>query len=235
MIRTGLIVSAIAVTLMAGINLWLGAKLPADNIPVHWGIDGQPDRFGDRAEALAALWIIPAAAALTAIVLCIIPSIAPRRENLRKSRKAYVWTWTATMLLLVSVHAGIAFMKWRWLSDSEGVDANEFVRLVIAGTGILFITLGNVLPKTRQNFFLGVRTPWTLSSEYAWEKTHRLAGRLFMASGFICLIGAFVVDGIWLVSMLMACVLPSALISVVYSYFAWRSAPDKAVGPDYIV
>ena len=134
---------------------------------------------------------------------------------------------------MLALCAGIALLMVR--SATNDMDANEFVRFVIAGCGVLFFVKGNYLPKTRQNWFLGIRTPWTLSSEYAWEKTHRLAGRLFMIGGVICVIGAFMVDGIWLVAMMLATILPAALISVAYSYFVWRSAPDKAVSPDYIV
>ena len=87
--------------------------------------------------------------------------------------------------------------------------------------------IGNYLPKTRPSFMFGVRTPWTLSSDFAWEKTHRFAGRLFMAAGALGLAGAFLFDGIWLALQLSALVIAAALASVVYSYFAWKSAGDR--------
>lgn len=233
MIRPGLIVSAITVTLMAGISFWAGGQLPAENIPVHWGIDGTPDRFADRQEAMFVVWLLPAITLLSAIVFVILPMIEPMRDNLYKSRKAYNAVWITTMILMLAVHAGIV---WMMVTNSgDAMQSNEFVRVVIAGTGILFVILGNYLPKTRQNWFLGIRTPWTLSSEYAWEKTHRLAGRLFMLVGFITLVTAFTVDGIYLVFVVTGASVSSALICVVYSYFAWRRAPDKRVSPDYIV
>lgn len=233
MIRTGIVFSLIAITGMCAINLWAIPQFPDGEMPVHWGLDGTPDRFGDRSEAIFALWMIPAATLFAAGVLAIAPRLDPNGQNLMKSRKAYVAIWCSVMVMLLGVHAGVAFLMVR--SVSANPDANEFVRFVIAATAILFIVKGNYLPKTRSNWFLGIRTPWTLSSDYTWEKTHRLAGRLFMLAGFICLLGAFTLDGEGLLVMLIATALSVALISVIYSYFVYRSAPDKRVSPDYIV
>jgi len=233
MIRAGLIVSAIVVVLMAGIAIWAGQLLPAENIPVHWNANGVADRFADRQEAMLMQWLLPGSALFGALVFCLLPQIEPMRDNLYKSRKAYNAVWISTMILFLCIHAGIAYMMVS-ASSAEAL-SNEFVRLVIAGTGILFIVLGNYLPKTRQNWFLGIRTPWTLSSEYTWEKTHRLAGRLFFAVGFVCLVSAFLVDGIGLVFLVTGCSVGTALISVIYSFFVYRGAPDKRVSPDYIV
>lgn len=233
MIRTGLIVSTIVLALMAGISLWAGGQLPADNIPVHWDASGTPDRFSDRNEAMFLLWMLPGSALFGVLVFCLLPQIEPMRDNLFKSRKAYNAVWIATMILFLGIHGGIAYMMVQ--SAGDEMQSNEFVRIVIAGTGILFIVMGNYLPKTRQNWFLGIRTPWTLSSEYTWEKTHRLAGRLFFAVGFVCLIGAFVVDGIALVAMVTGSAVSVALICAIYSFIVYRGAPDKRVSPDYIV
>ncbi len=233
MIRTGLIVSAIVLVLMAGISLWASGHLPAENIPVHWDANGVADRFADRQEALFILWLVPGIALLGAAVFSLLPQIEPMRDNLFKSRKAYNAVWISSMTLFLAIQGGIAYMMVQ--SAGDQMQSNEFVRVVIAGTGILFIVLGNYLPKTRQNWILGIRTPWTLSSEYTWEKTHRLAGRLFFGVGFICLFSAFVVDGIGLVVVVTGLAVSSALISAVYSYLVYRGAPDKRVNPDYIV
>lgn len=233
MIRTGLIVSAICIVLMAGISFWAGGQLPSDNIPVHWDASGVADRFADRQEALLLLGLLPGIALFGALVFAVLPQLEPMRENLYKSRKAYNAVWISTMILFLGIHGGISYMMLQ--SSGDQMQSNEFVRVVIAGTGILFIVLGNYLPKTRQNWFLGIRTPWTLSSEYTWEKTHRLAGRLFFIVGFACLISAFLVNGIGLVAVCSGGAVTAALISVVYSFFVYRGAPDKRVSPDYIV
>lgn len=233
MMRTGLIFSSIAVIGMCAVNLWAMPQIPDVEVPVHWGLDGTPDRYGDRGEALFALWIIPAATVFVGLLLAIAPRLDPNGDNLMKSRKAYVAIWCSVMIMLLAVHAGIAMLMVRSLDANP--NANEFVRFVIAASAVLIIIKGNYLPKTRSNWFLGIRTPWTLSSDITWEKTHRLAGRLLMVSGFVCLVGAFALDGGWLIVMLMSTLLPTMLISVGYSYVIWRNAPDKRVGPEYIV
>jgi len=233
MIRTGLIFTTIAIIGMCAINFWALPQIPDGQVPVHWGLDGTPDRYGDRSEAAFALWMIPIATLFSSALLAIAPRLDPNGENLMKSRKAYSVIWCSIMIMLLAVHAGIAMLMVR--SVAADPQANEFVRFVIAATAILLIIKGNYLPKTRSNWFLGVRTPWTLSSEITWEKTHRLAGRLFMLSGFICLIGAFVLNGGWLLTMLLSTLLPTMLIVVVYSYLVYRGAPDKRISPDYIV
>lgn len=233
MIRTGLIFSITAIIGMCAVNFWAMPQIPDGQVPVHWGIDGTPDRYGDRSEAIFGLWIVPISTVFTTLILAIAPRLDPNGENLMKSRKAYIVIWCSVMILLLGVHAGVAMLMVRSVTQSP--DANEFVRFVIAASAILFIVKGNYLPKTRSNWFLGLRTPWTLSSDITWEKTHRLAGRLFMLAGFICLIGAFVLDGGWLIVMLLGTLLPATLISVVYSFFVWRKAPDKRIGTEYIV
>ena len=233
MIRTGLIVSAITITIMAGIAAWTGAHLPADNIPVHWNGEGVADRYSDKQEALFLLWMMPGSALLGTLLFALLPQIEPMRDNLHKSRKAYTAIWITTQLMFLGIQGGIAYMMLA--GSGENVQSNEFVRFIIAGCGIMFIIMGNYLPKTRQNWFFGIRTPWTLSSEFTWEKTHRLAGRLFFAVGFVCLISAFIVNGISLVFIVTGAALGSALISAVYSFIVYRNAPDKRVSPDYIV
>lgn len=236
-IRLGLIASAIALTLMAGVMIWAYQTLPEGRIPLHWNAAGQVDRWGTRTEALWSLAIIPAVTLFVCALLATVPFIDPRKANLEKSAKVYAIVWISTLILLVGVHAGIAYMT---ISGATGEALGKdtvvpFVRLVIAGTGILFVVIGNYLPKTRPNWFLGIRTPWTLSSNDTWEKTHRIGGRLFMVAGLAIIIAAFIFSGATLAILPALIILPIALFCVGYSYYAWHSADDKHTDPDLIV
>lgn len=228
-IRTGLAWTAVAAILSAGIAAWTWNALPATgDIPVHWGIDGRPDRFAAKAEVWKFLLMMPAAVFLLGIVLAIVPMVDPRKANIEAGRKAYLATWIGTATLLTLVHAGICVSMLQ--AGTDFVMPDNTVRFVIAGTAVLMIVIGNYMPKTRSSFMFGVRTPWTLSSDHAWEKTHRLAGPLFMIAGALGMAGAFLFDGIWLALQLTAWIFAAAIISVIYSYFAWKSAPDRDEG-----
>jgi uncharacterized membrane protein len=226
-IKTGLIWTVGAFLIMALISAGTWSSLPAGrDIPVHWGVNGEPDRYAGRNEAGLVLMAMPVIMLLTGLVLAFAPSLDPRKANIETGRRAYLATWLGAIILQTLVHGGIA----RMMAAGPGATSGEFVRWVIAGAGLLFILIGNYLPKTRSSFFFGIRTPWTLSSDIAWEKTHRFAGPLFMLAGAIGIAGAFLLNGIWLALQLSALVLIAATISVVYSYFAWRSADDRDDG-----
>lgn len=236
MTRIGWIVSLITIVSMTGLTLWAAQSLPADQIPVHWNAEGVADDFVSRDRALLMLWLFTGLAAAMALLFVALPVIEPMRENLRKSIKLYGTVWISTMLLLLGVHAGITFMMVRGAGEApDAVSAIPFARFVLAAVSILMILIGNYLPKTRQNFFLGIRTPWTLSSEYAWEKTHRLGGKLFIAAGLVSLANSFILDGTWSALGVTIPILTAALVSAVYSFFVWRKAPDKRQTPDYVV
>lgn len=236
MIRTGLIGSLIGIAIMSTIVVWTVSQLPqTGQIPVHWDASGQADRFADRGEAILLLWLMPIIAAALTALLSIIPIINPRKSNLQKSSKAYLVTWIGTISLLTLVTAGVCYAMLKGSGQADTAHSPALVRVLIAGCSALFVVIGNYLPKTRPNWFLGIRTPWTLSSDFTWEKTHRLGGRLFILAGILGMLGAFIFSGIWLALQLSILVISVALISIVYSYIVWRSAEDRDTGAEYTV
>jgi len=233
-IRNGLLITAGAVAAGVAISAATTVALPATGeFPVHWGADGAPDRWADRAGAVRYLWAMPLITLAVGLVLATVPAIDPRKGNIETGRRGYVAVWLGMMVLLTCVHGGVA-LQMLHAGDNAG-GSGEMVRWVIAATAVLMIVIGNYLPKTRSSFFFGIRTPWTLSSDTAWEKTHRVAGPLFMAAGALGLVGAFTLNGIWLAFQLSVLVIGAALISAIYSYFAWRHAPDRDHGTNLTV
>jgi uncharacterized membrane protein len=94
-------------------------------------------------------------------------------------------------------------------------------RVVPIGVGALFVVIGNFLPQARPNWFVGIRTPWILSSDRVWEKTHRFGGRVFVASGIVVIL-AGLITGLW-ANIVMAVVVVFCTISVLaYSYIEWK-------------
>lgn len=227
MMRTGLIFSAAAIAVMAGAAWWMGQNIPADvaELPVHWGASGQPDRFLPREEALQMYWVLPLSALGLAILLAVLPLVDPMKGNIQRSARAYLTGWIGSMALLALVAIGIAMMTVR--AATGDADGNQFVRWIMAGVGVLFVFLGDAMPKTRPNFFVGVRTPWTLTSDLAWQKTHRLAGWLFVLVGFWAIVAAFTLNGIALAFAVSGPAVFVAIVCGIYSWFVWKDDPDK--------
>lgn len=217
-LRPMILVSAAVIGVMLLASAWAYVNLPADaRVPIHWGPDGQPDGFADKALGLI---LLPGITLLVSLMLAVIPRIEPRRANLERSGKAYAATWIGVVLLLGGLHL---------LAVAVAVGATlDLTRIVMGGTGVLFVVIGNYLPKVRPNYMMGIRTPWTLTSDLAWTRTHRLGGRLFVVEGLILLGAAIVgVPGTWMTGLLLAMVAIVLVTMFAYSYVVWRDDPAR--------
>jgi len=143
----------------------------------------------------------------------VLPAIDPRGSNYVKFGGAFEGIIITTMLFMLGLHAVI-------LRAALGYPV-AIERVVPLGMGVLFIVIGNLLPRARPNWFVGIRTPWTLSSDRVWENTHRFGGRVFVASGLLILVGAFVVPQ-WEHIVLFTVVLVCVASVLVYSYLDWK-------------
>ena len=209
-----LIVSILIVVAMFALSLWAWVQLPAEaQIPVHWGPSGEPDRYGGKGMGLM---LMPTIAAGLVILFEIIPQVEPRRENILRSRQAYNAVRLGLLLFLLGMHV-VAVMA------ALGVALNMSL-FVSVGMGLLMIVIGGYLGKVRSNYMFGIRTPWTLSSDLSWEKTHRLGGRLFILSGLLTILSG-IVTPTWSVWVLLITILGSTLIVIVYSYQIWKHDP----------
>lgn len=182
-----------------------------ERVPVHWDAAGNVDRYGSRLEGAL---LLPAVILLLAILIPVLPRIDPRRANYDKFRPTYHLVMNATLTLLLAIHLGA-------LATGLGF-AVPIGRLVPAGVGILFLVLGNALPRARPNWMFGIRTPWTLSNDRVWERTHRVGGYLMFGAGLAILLSALLPAGQASFAILIGAVVVVSLGSVVYSYVAWR-------------
>ena len=194
---------------------WAGVP---DRMPVHWNWLGQPDRFGGRLEGLLGL---PLAAILVYALLIFLPRIDPRRKHYDDFQHPL----TIMRTVAVGVFLGLQIFTLLWVRNAGEPPAGLFA----AEAGIAMILIGNYLPKIKSNWFVGVRTPWTLSSEVSWHLTHRLAGRLFVIAGALDIVIALVQPAI--ASLVMfATLITAAVISIVYSYVVWRRDSARPSG-----
>ena len=199
---------------MWGISGWAWQRV-GERMPVHWGPDGQPDRYGSRAEGLL---VVPAIATGLYVLLLLLPLIDPGRQAYSLFRGAYLVIRACVLGVLLVVHSAAVLVALGSPLDTT--------RWVMATLGVMFIVLGNLMGKIRPNFFVGIRTPWTLTSKRSWVKTHRLGGWAFILSGVFFLVAAWISGTKALIGSLV--ITGILLVSVVaYSYFAWRSDPDR--------
>jgi len=181
-----------------------------ERMPTHWNLQGDVDGWSGRAWGA---WMLPAMIVLVWGLMRWLPSIDPRGANYMKFGGAFDAIIIAVMLFMLGVHAIILRAS---LGHPVAID-----RVMPFGIGVLLIVIGNLLPRARSNWFVGIRTPWTLSSDRVWEKTHRFGGRLFVIGGIVIALAALV-GAAWthwvFVSVIGAC----SLAAVIYSYVEWR-------------
>jgi uncharacterized membrane protein len=216
-IRVPLIVSLLIVAAMAGLSAWAWPLVPdMARIAVHWGINGEANGFAGKREALT---ILPALALGMIVLLSAIPHVEPRRLNLASSTKLFRAAWIGGIVIVAIAHVGIVLGALHVAIDMP--------RFIFPAVALLFVVIGNYLGKTRSNFFAGIRTPWTLSSDYSWEKTHRLTGRLYALAGACSFVVSFAADATIAGSILLAGLLGATMIGILASYLYWRHDPAR--------
>ena len=212
-----LVFSGIVFFLAVLVTIWAWAKIPSDaQIPFHWNIKGEVDNYASKSLGLL---MGPGMIIFLTLLLAIIPRFEPRLENLQQSQKAYKAVWGGVMLMLFALHL---------ISVSAALGYEENMPMLMAFLmGFLFIAIGNYLGKIRSNFIFGIRTPWTLSSEVAWNKTHRLGGWLFFATGLVTFLSGFFRSGELTFCLLFGGLFLSLPILFGYSYWVWKQERES--------
>lgn len=200
-----LILTSFVIVLPALIGAFFWKALP-EQIPTHFGIDGQADGYSSKVFTLVAFPIL-------FVLFQIIALASLERESVKvtvpaKMRKLYAWIVPALSFI---AQGSIYANALGWVKSSP--------TLVTAFLGIIFIILGNYLPKTHRNHTIGIRIPWTLSDDKNWHKTHRMAGKLWVLGGLLILLESFVqvampyVMGVVIAIMIIAPMIYSFLLS----------------------
>ena len=195
-------------------------RLP-ELVPTHWsGMDPTPDGWSSSAFGA---WLMPVTLLGMWGLLWILPKIDPRGSNYAKFGDAFEGIIVSVMLFILGMHIII-------LRAALGHQA-PMQRVVPIGIGVLFVAIGNLLPRARPNWFVGIRTPWTLSSDRVWEKTHRFGGRVFVAAGIVIVLGALVMPQ-WAHIVLTTSILVCLALVLTYSYVEWKreQSPARTVG-----
>ena len=201
--RKTLIIASIVTVLPALIGILCWDRLP-DVMATHFGINNEADGFSSKAFAVFGL---PAVLLAILWLVAFVTSQDPKRQNI--SPKMFtLGLWIAPVVSLV-----IAATMYP-VNLGYAVDIPFFAELLL---GLLFIIVGNYLPKARQNYTIGIRIPWTLANEENWNRTHRLAGYLWMICGVLMILLCLtrLLPAPWTVGLLLIMV----LVPCVYSYW----------------
>ena len=197
-------------------QLFVFPHLP-EIIPVHWNMAGEADSTAPRIMQL----VHAALPAVLSLFMYLIPRLDPRRKNYQSHTFAY----GVCSILIVFLILGFS---WATALVPLGFSI-PLSRISPVALGIMLVLLGNYMPQIRPTFLFGIRTPWTISSETVWRKTHRLGGILYCAAGLLIFAGAFLplplplYLGIPLFLLLV-------LIPVGYSYLQFRKQPPAQGG-----
>jgi uncharacterized membrane protein len=201
----GFVVAALAALL----SVWAYPQLPP-RIATHWNIAGQPNGYSSR--AFAAL-LLPLMIVGVALPFQVLPKLDPWRDNYTKFADTYWLLANSATVFLLAVHGVVI---------AHGLGHPVSVqRIMPIALGLLFVVIGNYLARVEPNWFVGIRTPWTLSSEAVWRKTHRSAGRVFVVGGFVVIAESLLpplTSGLAVAGTLLVL----AVAPIVQSYVLWR-------------
>jgi uncharacterized membrane protein len=199
--------AVVLIVLAFSASALLYPRLP-QTVPIHWNIHGEVDGYGDKS---LGLFLMPGLMVLLLGLIRALPWLSPRSFGVDGFRPTWLFIMVAVIGSLGYIHAIMLWTLWRGPID--------MLRATAAGLFIFFALCGNVLGRVRRNFFIGVRTPWTLASERVWTDTHRMAARLMVASGVIGV--AAILAGMpgWMSIVLILIV---SMIPVVYSLVLYK-------------
>ncbi|WP_255171330.1 SdpI family protein [Natrononativus amylolyticus] len=207
------------VALSAIVSVIAAPALP-DQVVSNWNAAGEPS--GTLSKPLA-LGLVPVVTAGLLGVFAVIPRIDPLRANIDEFRPYYDWFVVIFTAYLFLIHAGIIAFNLGYEFD--------FVYLILFGGAGLFYYCGVVLTHAKRNWFVGIRTPWTLSNEEVWNRTHALGGKLFKLTAILAVVG--LLFGEYALYFFLVPAVATAVTTVVYSYYLYgRFERTEPSSPD---
>jgi uncharacterized membrane protein len=178
-----------------------------ETIPVHWNFEGQPDNFGPKT---IGTFIFPLVSLAIVILFPIFQSIDPKKENYEKFKNA----WSAIQLTLITLFAYFYGAQLYFTLNPE--QSHLMGTYMTAGVGATFIILGNYISKIRHNYFVGLRTPWTLNDPEVWNKSQRLTGWTFVIGGLALIFSG--IGNIFHPYIFFGIIIVMVLLPTVYSF-----------------
>ena len=202
--RNTLIAATVVCLLPLALGAAVYAELPAQ-IPYHWGINGQPDNWMPKEY----YWIVPVGMAVMNVIVQLILIYAPLRNNIPR-------VFTRVLVWMIPVMTIILYPVTIFYSLGVNIPISLVVLLMV---GMIILIIGNYMPKTRWNYTVGIKVPWTLKNEEVWNKTHRLAGWLWTAGGLVFIIAALTMQSVpvFMFALILTVIALITVIPIIYS------------------
>jgi len=211
MTRKVLIFELLMIAAAIGATLTVLSHMP-ERVATHWGMNGEPNGFSPR----ESLWAFgPGALTALLALTAVLPWLSPRRFEVDSFRSTYNFIMLAVFLMMAYVYGIIL-----WAGSGIHVDVSRFA---MGGVCLFIAVIGNVLSKVRPNFYIGVRTPWTLANEKVWYATHRFAAKSMVLGGVLGL--AMAIAGVQFGPV--AAIMAGALAPVVYSLVLYKQLEHR--------
>jgi uncharacterized membrane protein len=204
----------IVIATMFAVAAWSWPRLP-EQIPIHWNFRGEIDGYGNK---FLGLLLLPLMVFGLYWMFRLMHLIDPGKQNYATFTTAFTAFRMVFVFFMAAVYAAAVLAAFG--------NAVNMTTVACFGLAVLFCVLGNFMSKIRPNWFVGVRTPWTLSSKMSWNKTHRLAGWLFILMGLLAA-ALGVLQTFWMLLLMLAVDAGCVTWMIVYSYLVYRHDPNR--------
>lgn len=195
------------------VSIYFYPELP-ERIPTHWNFKGEINGYSNK---LSGAFIMPIMNLVMYVMFLFLPALDPKKENYKLFESTYIYFRYLFHIFFICMHIMIIAAALGYMVNTG--------RLVMLGVSLLFMLMGNVMGRLKHNYFVGIKTPWTLANEEVWTKTHRLAAKLWTAGGLIGAVLAVMNFNASLIFLIIL-ILPS-LIPVIYSYIIFNRLKNR--------
>jgi uncharacterized membrane protein len=186
-----------------------------EQVPMHWNLNGEIDDWGSKNSLIGMTFLLPV---LTYVLLMVVPKIDPKKRIEAMGGKYYQFKF-----ILVTFMSALALVIM-YISNNQKLSNPSMIVILL---GILFVFLGNYFKVIKQNYFIGIKTPWTLESEEVWKLTHLLAGKMWVIGGIVIVICSLVIPENLNFYFFIGITLVISIVPTVYSYLIFKKLKNN--------
>jgi len=202
-------IAALIIIILSFIFAAILYPMMPSKVASHWNSQGQVDGYMSK---FWGLFLMPFLSLAMFLLFIFLPHIDPLKKNYKDFRSYY----EGLILLMIAFLFYVYLLTIFWNMEARF----SMIQMLVPAFAVLFFYCGLLIEKVKRNWFVGIKTPWTLSSDKVWDKTHKLGGQLFKAAAVICLIGLFA--GQWAIWFTIVPVLIFTIYIYIYSYLEYR-------------